>query len=104
MMGRYSDPPSFMNVLQVVLVLLAIPLVLLRGGCVDKEVAIHAATVEGYTDVKVTDRHDFLAAWHGCSGSDAVGFEVSATNVKGDRVKLLVCSGWLIKAATVRIP
>jgi hypothetical protein len=103
-MGRYSDPPTLLQVFQVVVVLLFFPLVLLRGSCVDKEVAIHAATVEGYTDVKVTDRHDFLAAWYGCSGSDAVGFEVSATNVKGERVKLLVCSGWLIKAATVRIP
>ena len=103
-MERYSDPPTLLQVLQVVVVLLVLPLTLFRGSCVSEDVAIKAATTSGYTNPKVLDRHYFFVGWQGCSGSDAAGFDVEAINPQGQKVQLLVCSGFFVKAATVRIP
>jgi hypothetical protein len=86
------------------LVLSAAVLVGARGYLVNDEVALHAAQVSGYTDVAVTGRHNIWPGLFGCSGHDAVGINVTATNPQGQRVDLLVCSGWLFKSATVRIP
>jgi hypothetical protein len=103
-MSSHHDSPSFMKVLvTVAFFVIVLPLIVFRGSCVEQEVALHAVQVEGYTDAKVVDRHNVFAGWQGCAGEDAVGFDVEATNVKGERVKLLVCAGWWLKAATVRV-
>lgn len=104
-MSRYGEEPSFMRVLVLVsFLVIALPLILFRGSCVSDEVALRAAATSGYTNPKVVERRVFFVGWQGCSESDAVGFVVKATNVQGQEVTLLVCSGYFVKAATVRIP
>lgn len=75
-----------------------------RGYSVDDNVALQAAKASGYTEPRVVDRHNVFPSFNGCSGSDAVGFDVEAKNSQGEKVRLLICSGWIFKASTVRIP
>lgn len=75
-----------------------------RGIFVKENVAIRTAHVNGFTEIKVVDKVWFLPALRGCSEKDAVRFTVRAKNFKGEEVEFYVCSGWLFKAATVRVP
>ena len=75
-----------------------------RGCNVTDSEAINAMEVNGFTHVKVVRKIWFLPGFAGCSTHDAVAFTVTAINVKGDKVNMLVCSGWPFKGATVRTP
>ncbi len=101
---RNRSAPTFVELLITISALVLIVASLMRGCLVEDNVAIHTAEVSGYTEPKVIARHNIAPTLFGCSGSDAVGFEVTAKNPQGQPVTLLICSGWIFKAATVRIP
>ena len=79
---------------------------MLKGGVgmVDSGEALKAVSVSGYTQGKVIREHRLFVSLEGCSKSDSAGFEVDALNMQGKPVRLLVCVGWPLKSATVRIP
>lgn len=64
--------------------------------------AIHAAETQGFTHVKVLDKHYFVPQWYGCGHDDDLGWDIEATNPIGQRVQLIVCAGFWMKGATVR--
>lgn len=74
-----------------------------RGCMVSADVAIRAVEASGFSDPKVVARHDVFPSLSGCANDDAAGFDVQARNAQGQPVLLLVCSGLLVKAATVRV-
>ncbi len=74
-----------------------------RGCMVSADVAIRAVEASGYTEARVVARHDVFPALSGCGSDDAAGFDVRARNSQGQVVTLLVCSGLMVKAATVRV-
>jgi hypothetical protein len=64
------------------------------GEMVDKSKAVAAMTSAGYTDVKVTDQHGISPSFYGCSDSDAVAFDVTATNPPASaRIRPCVAAG-----------
>lgn len=74
-------------------------------GCGEMEENSRAvATMEaaGYSHVAVTGKHGMAASWNGCSESDAVAFDVTATNPAGRRVTATVCCGLWGKGCTIR--
>lgn len=83
---------------------IALILITVRGQWVEESDAIKAMEAHGYTDVRVFTHHWFLPGLRGCSGHDAAKFDVRGTNMKGDRVHMLVCSGWPFKGSTLRVP
>jgi hypothetical protein len=85
------------------LVVLVISFFAFCSGClVSEDVAIRALETQGFSNVRVTDKHWILVGMQGCSDSDAAKFDAEATNSAGRRVQLYVCAGWLWKGATVR--
>lgn len=71
------------------------------GNLVDDQTALRAVKDEGYTKATITEKHTVAPGFYGCDEKDTAGFEVDATNIKGDPVKLTVCCG-IIKACTIR--
>lgn len=72
-------------------------------GCVDTNGRVmKAAQSNGFTDIKVDDCHFFFTSWRGCSKSDTFACDVSAKNVNGQPVDLLVCEGLIFKGSTIR--
>lgn len=63
--------------------------------------AIDAATVQGFTDIKVTDKIFMFTSWRGCGTSDRARFTVNAKNAQGKDVQFYVCTGFL-KGSTIR--
>ena len=74
----------------------------LRGFLVNESVAVNAMTSAGYSDVQVVEKYHFYPLAHGCDDSDAAGFKVSAVNPQGKRITAIVCSGLMLKGATIR--
>ena len=66
------------------------------SACSSRDDATKALEGMGFTNI-VTNGH----AWFGCSDSDDFATKFTATNVRGQRVSGVVCSGWG-KGATVR--
>lgn len=87
-----------MSALAIVLMALC----MFRGIMVNDDTARLAATIQGYSNVKVVDHSWFAVGLRGCSGGDAARFTVKATNLAGKDVQFYVCSGWLFKGATIR--
>ncbi len=73
-----------------------------RGAFVDESVAVSALETQGYSDIRIMERHWFLVGLRGCDGDDAAQFATEATNPAGKRVQLYVCAGWPFKGATIR--
>lgn len=73
-----------------------------RGCLVDPSVALEAVDKAGYSDAKVVEHAYFAVGLRGCSESDAARFTVKAVNPAGREVTVTVCSGWLLKNATIR--
>lgn len=59
-----------------------------------------AAEALGFSDVSVVSSSIF-PTWQGCSRGDDVAHRVAATNVRGERVALVVCCGAVLKGCTV---
>lgn len=73
------------------------------GYLVDEGEACRVATAQGFSACRVTDSHVVTSGLAGCAKEDAAGFDVAATNPRGQRVALLVCCGWPFKGCTVRV-
>lgn len=86
----------------VVIVILILILSFARGIFVDEDIAIRAAEIHGYTNVRVVDHAWFAVGLRGCSDTDAARFTIVATNPADKEVECYVCTGWLFKAATIR--
>ncbi len=89
---------GFVLIVTVILLGVSLPGLLL----VDESTAVRALEIQGFSDVRITGRHWFLVGMRGCSDSDVVKFDATATNPRGDRVELFVCAGWPFKGATIR--
>lgn len=73
-----------------------------RGCFVSEDVAVRALEKMGFTDIEVTHHAWFAVSLRGCSKSDAAKFTARATNPAGKEVTIEVCSGWILKGATIR--
>lgn len=67
----------------------------------NREAAIRAAQNNGFENVNVVDEHHGFVETVGCSDSDSHAYEINATNVRNQRVSLIVCCGYQ-KACTIR--
>lgn len=90
---------------RIVLFLCAMSLLGCMGETIDKNRAVATMDAAGFKDIRVTGQHGVAPSWNGCSESDAVAFDVSATNPAGKRVTATVCCGWGLvaeKGCTIR--
>lgn len=72
-----------------------------RGCMASPDDAKHHLEALGFSDVTIHSHHWMLVGFRGC-GADAAVFKTSAKNIKGEVVKLNVCTGWPFKGTTVR--
>ncbi|MFH1430180.1 MAG: type II secretion system protein [Candidatus Uhrbacteria bacterium] len=86
--------------IMIVIACIGIILAMFMGFLVSQDTAIHAAQTQGYSEPIVTNDMRIAVRLRGCGG-DAAGFEMDATNPRGERVKILVCCG-LLKNCTIR--
>jgi len=77
--------------------ILAVSTLLLLAGCTRPENATRILADQGYRDIKITGYKLFDC---GKDDTTATGFE--ATSPAGIHVKGTVCSGWFLKASTIR--
>lgn len=73
------------------------------GSCVDDAVAFRALAAQGFTEPRIRDRSNWFSWLNGCDGTDSVAWQVDAKR-DGKPVRVVVCSGALLKGATVRTP
>ncbi len=71
------------------------------NGCSNNDNPCHVASVYGFTNCQVTDE-SWASHNHGCSDDDNKAYEITATNVRGANVNLVVCCG-VMKACTLRV-
>ncbi len=71
------------------------------GALVNDEETVIAVEKQGWSNVKLQDSHIFFVSWQGCGRDDAVAYEMTGENVKGQNVDLIVCAG-LLKGVTFR--
>ena len=62
---------------------------------------VEATERQGYTDIQITDRSIVFVGLRGCGDDDTIVFEAKATNALGQRVDIIMCSGYF-KGVTVR--
>lgn len=79
---------------QVILILCAAASV---AACTRPDQARQVLAAQGYTEIETTGYHVF-----GCSDNDQFSTGFRARSVNGQRVRGVVCSGFL-KGATVRV-
>ena len=85
--------------------ILGLVTVVTTSGCgyaVGDEKPLGAVAAEGYTSAAITERHELFPGMNGCDEKDTAGFDVTATNVNGTRVNLIVCCGLVFKGCTIR--
>lgn len=75
----------------------ALGIALVLVGCTDAKKATDVLESQGYTNIQIGGYSYF-----GCSESDSVHTEFTATGVNGKPVSGVVCSSWWGKGATVR--
>jgi hypothetical protein len=101
--GKENMSDKIVGMLQVIFVLGLF--VMGFGGCgaLSRNVpsAIHSAQVAGFSDVQVTATHIFFTGFRGCDEKDSVVYDATATNVRGEKVSLIICGGFW-KANTIR--
>jgi len=73
-----------------------------RGALVDKDVAIRALEKQGYSNIEIINHQYFWVGWKGCDSKDAAKFTAHVTNPAGKQVEVFVCTGWILKGATIR--
>ena len=73
------------------------------GALVSQEVAIRAAEVQGFSDIRITDHSYAWVGVRGCDGADAARFTVRGKNAAGKEVEFYVCTGFF-KGGTIRTP
>lgn len=63
--------------------------------------AVRAAEVQGFTNIRVTDKAIIFLSWRGCGSGDAARFSIEAKNAEGKNVNFYVCTGFW-KGSTIR--
>ena len=94
----FIDIELITTIVVVIVVLFSI----CRGVLVEENVAIRAAETQGYSNVKVLNHTWFLVGLRGCGSHDAARFTIQATDPAGKDIECYVCSGWILKRATIR--
>jgi hypothetical protein len=74
-----------------------------QGVFVPYETAISTAEVSGFTQITITGWSILFPSWNGCSSSDSIRFDVTATNPVRKRVSFYVCASYF-KGGTIRVP
>jgi hypothetical protein len=72
-------------------------LLLLLVGCSDPDTARRALDGAGYTEIQITGWN-----WTGCAKNDTYSTGFKAKGPTGKPVEGVVCSGMLLKGATIR--
>jgi len=72
-----------------------------RGCMATPDDAKYHLEAMGLSEVSIKSHHWVFVVFRGC-GSDAAMFKTSARNVKGEVVRLNVCTGWPFKGTTIR--
>jgi hypothetical protein len=101
-MSYGNDGTAFTTIMGAIVFVFIAACVTGRGACVDASTATRALETQGYSAVRVVDRHNWFASWNGCSEHDAVSFDCAAKNPVGREVRVNVCCGWWLKDCTVR--
>ena len=92
---------TLVELLNVVVILIVIASFFF-GIFVTPDVAVRACDKHGFSDITVTDKEWFFVGFRGCGWGDAAKFKVTAKNPVGKSVKVFVCTGWILKGATIR--
>jgi hypothetical protein len=71
------------------------------GILASEDTAVKAAEVQGFSDVRVTDKAIVFLSWRGCGSGDAARFSLQAKNSQGKDVDFYVCTGFW-KGSTIR--
>jgi hypothetical protein len=85
----------------IIFIILIVPL-MSTGILVGQSVAIKAAEIQGFSDIKILEKAWFFIPLRGGDRGDSARFKVEATNPIGEKVTFYVFSGWLFKGATIR--
>lgn len=96
-----SDSDSGGGFLYAFFVIVIYVFISCRGCMAIPDGAKHHLESMGFSEVTIVSNHWFMVFFRGC-GADAAMFKTSATNVKGEVVKVNVCAGWPFKGTTVR--
>lgn len=72
------------------------------GAMVDDADVIRAANDQGYTDVRITDRHFIAPEFFGGGKNDDIAVEARAKNPLGKEVRIIISGGLLFKGYTIR--
>lgn len=91
----------FITGLIVVGVIFIIGLTFAFGALVGPGDSEHLLQTQGFTNIHLQAKHIWLVELRGCSDSDNVRFDFTATNPLGQQVSVHVCDG-ILKGATVR--
>ena len=87
----------------IISILIAV-IFLCRGCWVADEEGVYTLQTLGFDNIKVEEKDWFAVGLRGCSSTDAAKFEAVVVNSNGITIKVLVCTGWPFKGATVRYP
>lgn len=71
------------------------------GILTSEDTAIKAAEVQGFSDVRVTNKAIVLLRWRGCGSGDSARFSLRAKNPEGKDMDFYVCTGFF-KGSTIR--
>jgi hypothetical protein len=101
-----SESPSLWGILAFLLLVgLVLSWVLKPVACapLDADV-VRAVERQGWSEVRLGERHPYFVGFHGCAGSDSFAYEAWAVNPVGRHVVITVCSGNTVtqKGVTVR--
>jgi hypothetical protein len=82
-----------------------LPLLVLTGCgyLVDDEDVCRSTTTQGYSECRITGRHEISPHMlGGCGDDDELAADVAAKNPAGRTVSFTVCCGWPSKGCTIR--
>lgn len=71
------------------------------GALVHPSASTRLLVNEGFTHVRLQEKHIWFIQLRGCSDEDSARFDYTAVNPRGQNVRIQVCDG-VIKGATVR--
>jgi len=101
MRSRMTGSSGFEAIAWLILMIVALAWEFGIGILASEESAVKAAEVQGFSEVRVTDKAIVLLSWRGCGSGDVARFSVSAKNAQGKDVNFYVCTGFF-KGSTIR--
>jgi hypothetical protein len=82
-------------------ILFFVLITLALGALVHPSASTRLLVNEGFTNVRLQEKHIWFVQLRGCSDEDSARFDYTAINPRGQNVRIQVCDG-VIKGATVR--